>query len=83
MLEQITNVISLTTIITFALALIARFIPNDKIYGYGLRIGQILDGFGSTKFGSIAWEKIEDFLINSVGEFLRGFKSGLDDDTKD
>lgn len=81
MLEQINSIVSLATVIGFAITLIARLIPNEKIFNLGLKLGQFLDGFGSTKLGSSTWEKIEHFLVNSVGEFLRGFKSGLDDNS--
>lgn len=78
MLEQFSNIISLATIIGLVSTFIARIIPNEKIYSFGMKFGQFLNGFGSTKIGSVSWEKIEDFSINSIGEFLRGFKDGLD-----
>jgi len=80
MLENINSIISLTTVIGLLLTIVARLVPNEKMFSLGLSMGKFLDGFGSTKIGSVAWEKIEYFLINSVGEFIRGFKSGLDDE---
>lgn len=80
MLENINSIISLATVIGFGITLIARLIPNEKIFNLGLKAGKFLDSFGSLKLGSATWEKVEHFLVNSIGEFLRGFKSGLDDD---
>lgn len=79
MLEHINSIISLATIIGFVITLIARFVPNEKIFNLGLSTGKFLNGFGSAKLGSVTWEKIEHFLVNSLGEYFRGVKSGLDD----
>lgn len=79
MMELITNTITLGTAIGLGITLLARFIPNEKLFSWGLSFGKLLNGFGSVRFGNTAWEKVEDFLINSIGEFLRGMKSGLDD----
>ncbi len=79
MLELFKDALTLGLILSVVTSLIARFVPNEKLFAWGVKFGKLLNGFGTSKVGSIAWEKIEDFLINSVGEFLRGIKSGLDD----
>lgn len=79
MLDLLNDTLTLGLFLGLITSLIARFVPNEKLFSWGVKIGQLLNGFGTSKIGSIAWEKIEDFLINSIGEFFRGIKSGLDD----
>jgi hypothetical protein len=57
--------------------LVARLVPNEKIYAFGVKSGQLLNVFGSSKMGTVLWEKVEHFLVNSIGEYLRGMKDGL------
>jgi hypothetical protein len=80
MLEFITNLLTVGASLGLILSLLARFVPNDKLYGWGVKSGQFLNSFGSAKMGSSAWEKLEDFLVNSIGEYLKGVKIGLDED---
>jgi hypothetical protein len=83
MLEILGNVLTLGTVIGLILTLIARFIPNEKLYAWGLMSGRFFNVLGTTKIGAPAWERLEDFLVNSVGEYLRGMKDGLDESDKD
>lgn len=72
------NLVTAGATIGIVLAAIARLIPNEKLYGFGVKSGQFLDSIGSTKLGFAVWEKIEDFLVNSIGEYLKGLRFGLD-----
>jgi hypothetical protein len=71
--------IGYTTLIGIALAVLARFIPNEKLQNYGYKFGVVVSAAGTLKLGK-AWEKVEDFCINSVGQLLQGFKNGLQAD---
>jgi len=82
MLEIIVQVIAFATALGIFSALIAKYIPNDKLYAWGVQSGEFLNSLGTSKIGSSAWEKLEDFLVNSVGEYLRGMKDGLDANEK-
>lgn len=64
---------------SIVLAVIARMIPNDKLYAFGFGLGQSLSRMAVLRFG-MAWEKIEDFAVNSFGMILSGLKSGLNSD---
>ena len=79
MLGFIGDVLTLGAVLGLILASLARILPNDKLYAWGLKSGQFLNSLGTAKMGSASWEKLEDFLINSVGEYLRGMRIGLDD----
>ena len=81
MLDLIRDAVTLGTTLGIILASLARFLPNDKLYAWGLKSGQFLNSFGSSKMGSVAWERLEDFVVNSLGEYLRGMKIGLDDES--
>lgn len=78
MLDILTDIVTLASALGLFGAILARWIPNEKLHGWGLKSGQFLDNFGSARVGKTMWEKIEDFLVNSVGEYLRGVKDGLD-----
>jgi hypothetical protein len=80
MLEFLGNTLTLGTALGIVLTILVRVIPNEKIFSWGVATGKFLDGIGTIKMGSLAWNKIEHFLVNSIGEYLRGVKSGLGDD---
>ena len=80
MLDILTNIITICSALGIFGALMARWIPNDKLNAWGLATGRFLNNFGKAKMGSVTWEKLEDFLVNSIGEYLRGVKVGLDED---
>ncbi len=71
------EIIGIGSVIGIALMVLAKVLPNEKLFSYGYSTGAALNVFGTAKLGA-GWEKIEDFLINSIGEFLRGMKAGLD-----
>ena len=79
MLGFIGDVLTLGAVLGLVLAGLARLLPNEKLYAWGLKSGRFLNGLGSAKMGSASWERLEDFLVNSIGEYLRGVKIGLDD----
>lgn len=64
----------------FLLFIVARIIPNEKLWKWGIVAGQVVSAFGAGKLGSVFWEKIEDFMENSSAVFLAGVKAGLDAD---
>ena len=83
MVELLSSALTLGVSLGVILAALSRFIPNEKLEAWGIKSGQLLNGFGTNKMGSNGWEKMEDFLINSLGSFLKGVKIGLDDDEID
>ena len=83
MLDTITDIITLASTLGVFGVLVTRWIPNTKLYAWGLKSGQFLNSFGKARMGSITWEKLEDFLVNSIGEYLRGIKIGLDSDEEE
>ena len=83
MLSIIGDALTVATSLGIALAAVARFLPNEKLYGWGVKGGQFLQRIGSSRMGGTAWERLEDFLVNSIGEYLKGVKFGLDSDEVD
>ena len=80
MLDVVTDILTLASALGLFGALVAKWIPNEKLYAWGLKSGQFLNSFGTARMGSSMWERLEDFLVNSIGEYLRGIKDGLDED---
>lgn len=76
-----TIIASLVGLGTF-MTLIAKLIPNNKLYRWGFNFGKKVGAIGFLKMGE-NWEKIEDFLINSIGKLLEGTKDGLNSDDDD
>ena len=68
------------TIIAAILLILARLIPNDKLKSYGVKLGTGLSLYGRSKAGAKVWEKLEEFMENSLSVFLEGVKEGLDSD---
>ena len=83
MLDLISNLLTLGASLGIILATLARIIPNEKLHAWGVSSGQFLNSFGTSKMGSASWEKLEGFLINSVGQYLNGVKEGLDKDANE
>jgi phage-related tail protein len=80
---NIINEILLSTAgVSFLLLIVARLVPNDKLKALGVSAGKAISAFGGKKMGPKVWEKVEDFLENSVKVFLEGVKEGLDSDDK-
>lgn len=75
----ISNMIASGVGASIVLAIIARLIPNDKLYSFGFRLGQTLSRIAVLRFGA-AWETVEDFALNSIGKILYGFRAGLQSD---
>ena len=71
------EIIGVGSIIGIVLMVIAKLLPNDKLHSIGVSVGNTIDTFGRSKLGG-SWEKLEDFVVNSAGVFLIGFKVGLD-----
>ena len=80
-MEILSSPIAIGAFISIALLVISKQLPNEKIQSFGFKLGSIITTFGGLKMGK-AWEKIEDFLINSVGVFFEGIKAGLNSDEK-
>lgn len=78
-MDILTNILGATGIVVILVTALARFLPNDKLYMWGFDLGKSMTSFGTKKVG-YAWEKLEDFLINSLGVFLDGFRDGLNSD---
>lgn len=79
-MEAIVKVILGSLSVGTVIMVLARIIPNDKVRAAGVSSGLFISVLGMKRFGRRTWEKIEDFLENSVGVFLVGLKAGLDQD---
>lgn len=75
------NILSVGVAISLGLLILAKVLPNEKVYAFGFKIGSWLSTFGALRCGA-AWDKIEDFMINSGGQFFKGLKDGLKSDEK-
>lgn len=80
-LRTIMDLISGGVALSIILTGIARIVPNSKLHQWGEGLGVSLNAIGKGKMGA-SWEKIEDFLINSIGVFFSGIKEGLELDEK-
>lgn len=82
MLDILTDIITVASALGLFGVLVARWLPNEKLHSWGQRTGQFLDSFGKARVGTSMWNKLEDFLVNSLGQYLGGVKEGLkkDDD---
>ena len=77
-LTEILGIVGVGSVAGIVLMILSKFIPNNKLYAFGYKLGDSANTFGTARMGTVVWEKIEDFLINSVGVMLSGFKDGLD-----
>lgn len=76
-MDILKDVITIGATATVVLTIIAKLLPNAKVYGYGFSFGEWLNAFGTSKVGSKTWERVEDFIINSVGQLVKGIRDGL------
>lgn len=76
-MDILTSIISIGAIVGLVLTVLAKVLPNEKVYDMGIKVGQFLNSFGHAKIGE-QWESVEDFFINSLGQFFKGIKIGLD-----
>lgn len=60
--------------------ILGRILPNKKLYKLGISNGKFLTNQGRSKLGKTLWEKIEDFLENSMSVYLRGLRDGANYD---
>lgn len=73
------DILTVGVAISIGLLILAKVLPNEKVYAFGFKIGSWLSTFGALRCGA-AWNKLEDFMINSGGQFFKGFKDGLNSD---
>jgi hypothetical protein len=76
----ITDVVLTTSGASLIILLLTKWIPNDKLTLWFNGFGRVISSFGRSKFGIIFWEKIEDFLEDSVYVCGRAFLKGLEED---
>lgn len=62
------------------LFVLGRMIPNDKLESWGLNAGRSISKFGGKKLGTKSWEKVENFLQNSISVFWNAIVRGLNED---
>ena len=80
MKDLVTNILLSGTGASFALLFLARLLPNELVHAVSVKIGRIMTGFGRMQLGKAFWEKIEDFMENSIGVFWNGVREGLNSD---
>lgn len=78
MLDIILEIIGQASVVGFILTLLARWIPDAKVYGLGVKVGHIITRFGSSRVPK--WNSIENFFQNGVGQFFKGMEDGVDSD---
>lgn len=78
-MELLTNIITAGAAVTLGLTILAKLLPNDKVYDLGFSVGEWLNGWGTARIGSKSWERVEDFLTNSTGMLLSGMRDGLNE----
>jgi hypothetical protein len=81
-MEIITNIFGGTAAAIVLVSVLTRFLPNEKLYMWGYEWGLSLSTFATGKIG-YAWNKIEDFICNSIGILFNGFRDGLNADDGD
>mgnify|MGYP003963876935 len=67
--------------VSVVMMILAKTLPNKKLYNWGFWVGNLLTVFGTVKLGK-PWQKFEDFILNSVGAFYEGFSAGLKSDNE-
>jgi len=78
-MDFIANSALMGLLVTFVLLVFAKFLPNEKVHSFGYKLGLAITVFGSARVGQ-GWGKLEDFFINSGGQFFSGLKQGLNSD---
>lgn len=79
-LNVVKDVISIGAGVTVAITILARFLPNEKVYNFGYALGLALSKLGQSRLGKETTRKIELFLENSLRQITAGFCDGLDFD---
>ena len=59
---------------------IAKWLPNDKWHGWGLKAGRALSKKGSQFFGAESWETLENSALGSFAAFVQGVTDGANED---
>lgn len=80
MLESVLSVIGVGSIVSIVLTVLAKIIPNEKVHGFGVIVGKAISSFGNVRFGHAIYEKVEDFILNSMAQFIAGIKFGMEFD---
>ena len=83
MKELFMNIVLSGTGAAFVLLFLTRLLPNDKLKAAFLSIGRFLTGYGRSRLGKTFWEKIDDFIENSITACWEGFREGLNVDEKE
>ncbi len=60
--------------------LFATFLPNDKVYNFGFKIGQKLSSKGKSVLGSTWEDAVENNLTGTIVAAANGLKDGADSD---
>jgi hypothetical protein len=75
-MDILTDIVTVGAISSVGLLMLAKLLPNEKVYAMGFKFGTILNSLAMLRLGD-SWTKIESFLINSGGQFFTGVKDGL------
>lgn len=79
-MDFLTTLISSAAVVSLVLTIMAKLLPNDRLRRYGVNLGKVITGFGSSKLGKRTWEDLENFFTDSLGVFFSGVKVGLNSD---
>lgn len=78
----LTNVLFSGAGISFFLLILSRLIPNDKLKTVSVKAGIIISKTGRSKLGKKFWERLENYIENSLTIVFGGLKEGWNEDDK-
>ena len=78
-LAVIGNAMTILVTTALSLGLLARLLPNEKLYDWGYKFGIWINTVGYGRMGK-SWNNVETFIQNSFGKFFTGVRDGLDAD---
>ena len=78
----LTNVVFSSVGISFFLLILSRLLPNNKLKEASVKFGIILSKTGRSRFGKKFWERLENYIENSLTVILNGLKEGWNKDDK-
>lgn len=64
----------------FVMLILTRLVPNEMLEKTFFRLGKSISTFGRGRLGTTFWEKLEQFLENSINVCWENLKRGWNSD---
>ena len=64
----------------FVMLILTRLLPNEMLGKTFFRLGKAISLFGRGRLGTAFWEKLEQFLENSINVCWENLKQGWNSD---